>query len=307
MELSQINKALPITGKEAVSYPLVEEKYIYLRPRNIKPLLPETGTIHNAAEDYTQALGGSFASFGSSQPLGRTIFTRDEEARYMPELIGVSPQHVEWDNILNVYWHNFYLNVPISGVKLNISIIYNSADDTKGTPVNTRDFVIWRYALKHSWVANSVEDVNASHKIKFYLWSQGEDTKVSKARLALRDQAMLKRMEVSREVFATQNVLLVLGLPVPTKADDLMIAIADIADREPARFLQVATDKALTDKAFVERLIRTGICTRPINSTVIMYDGVAIGNNTAEAVLWLNNAAQIQTKEVLRSQLKAKE
>jgi len=298
---------VPLTSTpsvEATIYPLIQDKIVYLRPRINKAILPEVGTLINTAEDYTQILGSSFVSYNSNVLLGRTIFDKATEAKYMTELIGTSPTHTEWDKLLNEYWANFYLVVPISGVKLNVGMLYADAND-KGTPLNVRDYVIWCYAQKHSWVANTIADVNNSNKIKFYLWSQGEDNVASKRRLDLEDKATLKRMEICRDRDAARSVLLVLNLPVPSTDDDLFLAIADAAKRDPAKFLDTANDKALTDKAFVEKVISTGIFMRPINSTIVMYDGVAIGSSVAEVVGWLNKNENSPTKEMLKETMRS--
>lgn len=301
----------PTTGVEtketvkAVVYPYTESKIVKVLRKNLKPILPEIGVVGESARDYLLAIGSSFAGPNSGVLLGRTIFTAEEERMYMPGVVGVQPSHQEWDNILNEYWKNLYVKVPYDGLSLEVGFTYYSETDKK--PISLDNFVLYKYCLKYSQVANSIDDINMSNKIRFYLM---ESTYVQSSKLKakeLRDRVFKLRLEMEQDIEKMKSLIILTGNPVSDKLEDLQLMLATIAENDPAKFLELARDKQLMERAFVERLIRNGICSRPLNSTLVMYDGTVIGNNLTEAAGWLKIPANSEIYLSMKQQLDQRE
>lgn len=145
-----------------------------------------------------------------------TMLSRAEEMEMLlPEILGTSPNSnaTDWQARLESYWHNFYLDVPPTGITFDTSLTFDMSDykrkenikelkeelgikDTKDiekllanhitknvpeerrykymSPVNITDYLAWRYCLLSSEVANDPDDIIKSVKIRFYLIDEGK-------------------------------------------------------------------------------------------------------------------------------------
>lgn len=83
-----------------------------------------------------EAMGEYTRKLGSAVNVVNTLCSLTEEMKVLlPTILGVSPDNtsVNWQAKVSNYWHNFSLEVLQSGLKFNISIVFNLKDtnDTK--------------------------------------------------------------------------------------------------------------------------------------------------------------------------------
>jgi hypothetical protein len=292
----------PITlATTSVEYPITLSRFVTIFPKIQDSVLPEEGTTTPSAHTYTQKIGSAFAGKNDGRQLGRTLLTFEEEKRLMPSIIGVSPDNQEWDKMLNLYWINLSVAVPVSGLTLETGI--RELSPTEWEPINLKDWLLYKYCLKYGAVANRIEDLYSSPRIRFYMMDSNEIHKVSMANKQLRDKATLKRMELESKHDYVRAILELSGNIVEKDWAQNELAFAELATNSAKEFLALAEDKTLLDKHFVERAIRAGFLTRPLNSTLVMYDGAVIGNNLQEASAWLKMPANSQANVVIRAKL----
>lgn len=293
------------TAPAAPTYPRKESREVWIKRRYTKPILPEEDMLENSSTNYKVYLGAAYAGFGSSVLLGRTIWDDEEqEKKIMSQIIGVSPTSQEWDTALNKYWKNFLVSIPFEGKKLEAGVEHIS--DTVYRPLNVEDYVIYRYAIKHGWVANSRADVNKSKNIMFFIWDAKEEQRDKMRALAIKDKAYAVRMEVSGDYTKGAAVIQIGTGKTGLSPDDLKLELAAFSTEQPAKFLKIAQDADLMDKAFIETAVFKGIFIRPVNSTIIIYENTPIGNNLDEAVAWLRNSANAATKSIVEAKVKSK-
>ena len=288
------------TAKET-RYPITKEKKVWLLRRHRKSILPESGLLISSAEDYHCYIGSAFVSRRDKRHLGRSLFTEQEEHKLMPKLVGVSATHAEWDSKLDEYWHNLLVSVPYEGLLLDVSTIHTMADDRKGTPRNYFDYVLHEYCLKYGEVANSIDDVSKSARIRAYLWNKEEQTKRENNVLQIKDEAIIKRLQIQKDTAAVKDVLLLGNKPSNGSESELKLALAKFSEEEPSRFLEITRDTNIAEKAQIERYIRVGFMLRLIGTTVITYDNVSIANDLDRTVVWLNLPENAIIKETLRA------
>ncbi len=293
------------TKATAVVYPYSKSELVVIQRKIKKTVLPEIGVMDETARDYSLAIGASFAGANSGVLLGRTILTAQQERDWMPRIVGVQPTHQEWDRVLNDYWNNLNVKIPYDGLSLEVGMTYKS--ETEFEPIKPADYVLYQYCLKYPQVANSISEVNNSNKIRFYLtkesYVQDELLRTKK----LRDRAFVVRLELEGDVEKMKSLIILSGNPLPRKLEEQQLLLAKIQETEPSKFLELTKDKKLLEKAFVERLIKVNIFTRPINSTLVMYDGAIIGSNLEEAAAWLAMPANSEVLLSSRQQLELRE
>ena len=289
------------TPKQTKVYPILNSEIVWIHRKDNKSPLPESGVLSETARDWQLMIGPSFATANSGVLLGRTILTPQEEQKYMPALVGVLPTHMEWDNLLNAYWNNLLIKVPYEGLKLEVGM--KETSDGVFEPIVVFDYVLYKYCLLYPQVANDVKLMHNSSRIRFYLLKDKHVQEESLKLQDLKDLATVKRFEIKDDMETVKSIIILSGNSVAGTVQELNLTLAKLADNDPAKFIALAKDKRLLEKAFIERLVRAGIMTRPLNSTLVLYDGAQIAKNLEDAVAWLNAPQNSEALLVVRDKL----
>lgn len=280
----------------------------------------------------------------------------EEEIKLLPSIAGISPKSDKWERTIKDYWSNISVDVPFfaeddkKGLDLEVGFRYNSAEDAEkgneeerieiakyaaerhvgkeywmrfdkrlelGTPLNLEDFVLYRYCLVYSHVANRPEDKDLSPKIRFYMISSEEVKAEVKTQHEVSMRSMAEYLKLIPNRSGVQDVIDILKPELISAAqrrgkdlaidDDIQkdIALHEFQMENPVRFIAVVTDKRLKDRAFIERAITYGMLRRLPHTDTIMYgDNTKIGDNVLEAIDFLNDDKNKTVRQELSARLK---
>lgn len=293
-----------VTQTAKRSFPYVDEHIVWIRRVNRKSPLPVKDLTYNPAEDYIHKIGSSFKS-GTTLPLGLFVLTEEEKERLMPELIGVNKTHNEWNSRLKKYWENISVNVPFEGLELNCSVQHEA--EGKSKPVNSFHYILYKYCLEYSGVANHEDLVGKSNKIKFYIWSAKEQKKKDVFARRVKDEALMARINLQSDEVKMNSILYLFNADVSKDKEENRLRLAELVDVRPDEFLVFSKDENLLTKAMIKRCINNNLLAQPPGSTMIGYEGDIIANNIDEAVIWLKDIKNSQAKVILETKLREKE
>ena len=169
-----------------------------------------------------------------------------------------------------------------------------------GNPINIEDYLIWRYVLNYRHVANSIEDVNKSPNIRFYLHTQEEKERIKKQEFKTKQGAInayIKFLEKAskddiNDVLSIISPSSVKDIVSNTDLEDKQAQIMEVVIATPTKFVDIIKDKNLKTKALIERLIAFNVLKRLPSSTVVVESAdpsVTIGNNMDECVSFMLN------------------
>lgn len=164
--------------------------------------------------------------------------------------------------------------------------------------INPEEYLLWRYCIVCPMVSNTIDTVDASPKIRFYLFDKTSAESAKKKQFKLLQKAQEKYHIVIADSEMIDTVLYVFRRDLknedgtPMDATDKAMALDIIVKTKPTEFLTLLTDKNLTTKALIERYIALGIFKRLSNSSIIVNakdPSEIIGNNIDDAITYFNN------------------
>ena len=339
-----VKPALPetrVVQEVLQKFPREFSDIVYIRRKKTESL-PTTGEF----------LDESVAKIGSSlkgnSPLRGLNF--EEEKKYLPQIIGISNNSPDWEKATKDYWDNISKNVPTSdkegngGLKLEIGLRYDTIEDyekdqksiktwgeleigngkqkiaienPKGTPINIADYILWRFCLVHSKVANSLEEVGKSPKIEFYIYSKQKEIKEQKVTFENKRKAsQLLYTNLGDRLWVEHMLrLLIQNDKSPSVSirevssiteDEKDILLESYMHKVPIIFSAFAEDKNLEMKSFIEICIASGFLVRIPNTNSISFEGETIGNTIEETVTYLNNTSNSGVLGQLRAHVNVK-
>ena len=274
------------------------------------------------------------SSLKGSNPLKGLSF--EEEIKYLPEIINISPDDVEWRRAVRDYWNNISVKIPTDEAsetadnlvkKLSFTILfkneklfnlYNEAKDfqekskvaeqgeiIEGVP----DYVLFKYCLVYNRVANKASDMNKSNNIWFYLYSKNVEIKQNHINLQYKLKAGNKFSEILTDVTKIDGLLRMFNIS-PSLYDSIQekhIALQSFVDTKPKEFLAFINDRNLEIKSILFEAVEKGIIHNPKNTDSYYYGSnneIVLGHTIDDVVLKLGSEEK-ENKEIYNT-IKAK-
>lgn len=266
-----------------------------------------------------------------------------EEIKYLPEIVGYSPNDQDWRKVTKEYWNNISVPIPADGITaeelqgkiLEFTVAFeNEATkqkfeealefeekaailmeaDEKGTAEvieGIGDYVLFRYSLVYGRVANSSKDIRKSPKIRFYLHSKQNEVRYAHKTFKLRVEANNKFTSILDNEKAIDALLLLFkqDLRIFSSLQDKHLVLETFVKNQPQQFLNYINDSALIIKALIQKGVADGIINNPTNTDSYYYgesNEICLGTTLTNAVLFFKSPEPENKKivEAIKAQIK---
>jgi len=248
------------------------------------------------------------ASLKNRSPL--TGITPQEENRFLPEILGMTATDNGWKAAVRNYWNSIRKVVPDdnTGLVLEVGLSYDSQQDAidgiNGYPLDVSDYILWRYCLKYSKVANTVHELGMSPKILFYLSDpqSEENVEYNKVQRKMKAEKYLTSLTLPQHTSKLDDVLTIYGYNISSMSlKNKIITIHGLGSDDESnpkkldKFIATYDDKILRSRAWVARAVSYDIIKRLPNTDTIQYrDHITLGTTTEATIAYLDNDPQGQ-------------
>lgn len=215
----------------------------------------------------------------------------------LPYIIDIPATSDEFRKAAREFWYTLSLKVPSEGAVLNISV------DDDGMPVEPKDYILYKWALTHPFVALTKEAMLQSGKKRFYIHDPERETKAQNDKVKAKAKAMKEFVKVIDDETKTDRVLRVLGNANPAKMSQEVKEnqLHSLMESNPKGFYEVATDESLPVKDFIAECISHEVLRKSGNSYFYMED--RIGENLDEAVAFFKDKKNSSTLNDVKAKL----
>lgn len=182
-----------------------------------------------------------------------------------------------------------------------------------GYPDNVADYLLYRHCLLYSDVAKDTAIINNKPNIRFYFRDEQKEKELeAKKRLEVNNAKrnfvnITANDKLFDDVYAAYCIFTNRPL-IPSLAEDRVLKENNLdyfASQEPARFNKMCTDRDISLKAMIEKLIAYGILIRhPHSQNIVSAAGDFIGANMKEALAWFKNPDNGDMRTAYENQLK---
>ena len=238
-------------------------------------------------------IGSTFSSNGDSQ----TGLSFAEQKKYMPQIIGVDAGDINFMKEVKKYFHNMTVTIESTGTDLEVGT------DENGEPLNLMDYIRWKFACAHPYVAQDEKEMKSNRGYKYFIY----DTKIEKVKqlsgVRKRKEAYKEFIEVTSNVSKMDQLLQVYGYE-PKTMDEAQkeITLEGEVEADPTQFLGYATDKNLEHQAFVNDCLTREVL-RKVGNTILNGD-VSLGDSMEEAILFIKDKKNSDVLTTLKARLK---
>lgn len=262
---------------------------------------------------------GSYWSGKGSKGQG-TGLDFEEVDLLLPLVIDYQPGEREFKQQVKEFFSDMRTKVPHKeGVTLEIGLRKSNNDPLSATnlPINPLEYIRYRHALGHPWVAPSRETAEGNQLIEFYVSDPEAIRKSGTSFREMKEKAMEAYLILTREAkdkpTKIDDVLAVMGedprgfKTMDEKLDFLEAAANSSDNKKVSDFLEVATDKKIELRGFVSKLVYTSILRTVGQRYLIAETDKILGDSLEEVLLELDDTEKNgQLLTVFKSQLQEK-
>jgi len=262
-------------------------KLVYLLRRENTTNLPDDVYI-----DAKRRIGSVFESSGSLLK-GLSL---EEQKKILPPIIGMSPTEAGWAHKVQRFYAELTIEVPQSGVELNIAM------DPDGNPEAPLDFVKFRFAINHPHVAEEEDSSISGTRYYFFDPKKKEEGRVNEGRI--RKSAYKHLILVCEDEVKMSQVLKAMGRKVDLlNKDQKELELEELVDANPAEFIRVCEDKDLEYISLINDCVDKTVL-RKVGNTY-MFGDEEIGEELSGAVKALKLKRNSGMLQDIKSKLKA--
>jgi hypothetical protein len=263
-------------------------KKVFLRRQEVNNHLPKAVRA--------EAITKLSSVYVNRQPLKGC--TPAEEKELMQEILDVSPEHVDWPKHSKTFWAELTVPVGFTGVELEVGL------DESGKPLSIMDYLKYKFALKHPYVALTKEEMESDFNKRFYIQDLSREDKVKNNGIQFKKDADKEFIKLSGNPKNMRRVLRLLSNTNPARMTDEQVenSLYELKNAKTKKFLKIAKDKNLEIKAEIEEMVSASVL-RKIGNQIIFIDEV-LGNTLEDTVVYLKDKKNSGTLTILRAKLK---
>lgn len=254
--------------------------------------------------------------------------SNDEVLAYMPEILGINKENVEFRSKVLEYFRDLNFN-PGNLYEFNLDFQLNAGVDESqylktaegekykiGNPTNAVDYILYRYCLVRSTVANKKEFLNLSKKIYYYLEDLTEIKKEQQIKNSKIMEATLKFASIMQDAKKVTAYLREFehskGLINSYKGYtlvDLQIKLKNYVETSPSEFLEYCKNENLEQRETIYRALLTNVMTYNSTSNIFEYTDsskkyLVLGNTIDNVLNTLNDPTMAQVRNEIYTSTK---
>lgn len=260
-------------------------------------------------EQSKESIGSYFAST-NSQKVGSGL-SMDEEKLLMPEIVNLKSDDREFRKMVNEYFNDITTNVPFgTGVSLQIGL---SEDNTKplsekNMPLHLYDYVRYRHAKGHPWVALSKDGGEGNILKRFYIFDKEAMQDVKNKSNKEKDAAQSIFFKIKEEPALVDQMLTLLGTDVrdfsgKDKDNKKQEKLRELADTRPMDFKKIYDQDDLEVRAWIGAMVTTGILKKYGERLVYGDSNEEFTNSVDEAIFFFKDEENSGIVNTLKARL----
>ena len=254
---------------------------------------------------------GSYLAPNSASPGTNLTPT---EIDLLPYMINIPKEDKEFRRAVANWYENLGVKVPAKvgnnaeteGLKLEIGLDKDNSEPVSidNLPINIFDYIRYKHALGHPWVASSESDGRGNQLKQFYIF---DPTVINQGLIdsnTENDDALTKYLAIKNNTRSVNMFLTLMGVkPNSIAKGQEFVELRKLVMKNPKKFLELYNDKNKEVKYTIEDMINSKILER-VNDRILTTDsGDLIGNNMKEAILYFTDIRYSKEVNYLKAKL----
>lgn len=265
--------------------------------------------IDELSANSRQSIGSYFESPGSMKIA--TGLSLAEEKILMPKVINIPADDRDFRKAVNDFFTDITTMVPHQrGVELEVGLLENNEHviSEDNLPINIIDYIRYRHAKGHPWVAENHETAKGDQTKQYYIFDKYNIQHKNSKRMKDEDAAMTIYLKISKDMNIVDQMLVVMGVDprsfVGPQKDSLKVAeLRNLAKDKSEDFIKAYTEEDLELRYTIKSMLKLGVL-KEVGSRIIDAETDAlIGNTLEETIWWFKDDGNSDSVVVLKARM----
>ncbi len=251
---------------------------------------------------------GSYFAKGSARVA--TGLTPTEEDLLLPYILNIPATDREFRMKVNDHYIIIDKKIPGKvGLELEIGLEKSNSEPVSADnlPINIDNYLTYRWALTHPWVAASEDEGKGNQLKQYYIFNPSEVSKVNININEQRDKALGYYLSIKDNKRTVTMYLTLMGV----RTDQLLpgegpLKLRELVDKKPEDFIKLYDDRDKEIKYMIEDMINNQILERVNGAILVKEDGTLLGRDMKEAILFITDSKNTKLYSVLKTRLQEK-
>lgn len=235
--------------------------------------------------------------------------TLEEQDILMPVMLSMSVEDREYRRSIFNFFNNLTTKIPPnSGRDLEIGLLGSNDKPLSDTnmPISVSDYIRYRHAKNHPWVAESQTESKGNQLKFFYIHDAETQLKEDSDKMVIQDQADEIYLSIKNNDSKVSQLLVMLGKDprdfAGAKAPQLRLReLRTIVDTQASLFLEKYQTDRFEIRYWLKAMETAGTIRVVGTSYVITENNKLLGRSLEEAVLYMEDPANTDTVSFLKA------
>lgn len=258
------------------------------------------------AQDQTQVADWMSMSAKNVGPYFQSYVSRiigsgltfEEQKLLMPHLIPVPATDPTFPKAVFDFFNGLVTKIPFTGGKtlqIGLKVTNDEPVSAENMPLEIEDFVRYRHAKGHPWMANNIKDAQGNQLKFFYMDDPDATHKEEADKMALEDKADGIWLKIREQNGKVGMLLTLMGTDerdfVGMRNEDSRkrTALKALISKNPGKFLDIYEDQHFESKYWLKAMVNANVVKRVGEAYVYGDNSTLIGRTETEAILFLEN------------------
>lgn len=257
--------------------------------------------------DYFSQASEGFGAFWDGAVIGSGL-TPAEQDLLMPYILGIGTAERDFRKQVRDFFVGLTVKVPpTTGLDLEIGLSENNEHPVSATnlPINVTDYIKYRFAMAHPWVAESKDEADHNQLKKFYIFDAEQQLREESKKIVVQDKADSIYLQIKDNIGKVRMLLTIIGKDEREynvrNGEQLMRKhLREYVATEAFKFIEIYEDQKFETRYWLRAMVKAGVVKSIGTSYVISENNTLLGRSEAEALLYLEDPANSDTVAFLK-------
>lgn len=251
---------------------------------------------------------GPYYLSNTSKIIGSGLSLQEQEI-LLPYILNMSKEDRDFKKSVYNFYNSLVTKVPFgNGITLEIGlrIDNNKPISEDNLPLNVEQYVRYRHAKDHPWVASNRTEAQTNQLKTFYIYDPEAQEREDNDKMVLQDKADSIWLQIKSQSGKINMLLTLIGLDERDyvgKNEEIkkQKAVRDFIDNNASKFLDIYEADRFELRYWLKAMTTAGVVQRVGSSFVVAENKKLLGNSELEALLFLEDKKNDDTVMFLKS------
>lgn len=264
-----------------------------------------------SAQEYIEAASRPLGPYYENHAAG-TIGSGmhpSEIAIILPHIISIEASDKDFKKEVFKYFNELVTKVPAtSGLDLEVGLFLDNDKPVSeaNLPLSPVDYVRWRHAKNHPWVADNREAARRDSKKYFYIYDKEAHNKIEQDKLVIQDKADEIYLKMKNNAGKVEQMLVRFGLDPRDfmgrqKNQQQQQALKKLTQDKASKFIEYYEEERFEQQYWLRAMVAAGVVKQIGTAYVDANNNKKLGHSELETLLFLEDKKNADVVSVLKS------